>query len=268
MIAGLPLPYAYARGSARLALRPAEHHWRDWHAARGLAVLIDAVRGSPFADSVGGIAPGANADAIELALGVQLRARIAEVAAWAPDDWRAALLWTQRLVDLPLRVHLAGGGAASEWMRAEPLAAECSGNSAPPPPQPSPAGGGGRDLRSPHRRAQGVRHATATTALHPALLDWLAQWRALWPPQTADERAALDALTATVAQHLARFAVAAPDTADALRTELQTRLTAFARLHAAEPVALFALLALHALDLERLRGELLLRALFPAGAKS
>jgi hypothetical protein len=260
MIAGLPLPYAYARGRARLALRPDERHWRDWHAARGLAVLIDAVRSSPFADGISGIAPGAEADAVELALRVQLRARIAEVAAWAPDAWRPALLWTRRLIDLPLQAHLAAGGTEPEWMRDDPAAAQRGQTDAATP--------AAAVLLAPCRCRNAAVDARHTAALHPALRDWLERWRALWPPMSTDERSALEALTTTVAQHLTRFAAAAPEDAAALRSALHPRLLAFARLQAAEPVALFALLVLHALDLERLRGELLRRALFPAEART
>jgi hypothetical protein len=98
--------------------------------------------------------------------------------------------------------------------------------------------------------------------LHHTLLDWLTHWRTLWPPLGADDRAALEALVATIARHLLRFGAAAPEDAAALRAELQTRLLASARQRAVRPVALFAALALHALDLERLRAEFPLRAVF------
>jgi hypothetical protein len=75
-----------------------------------LTVLLDAVRGSNAAPAVSGVGANADVDAIELAFRVQLRTRIAECADWAPDEWRAAVLWTQRLVDLPLVAHLAAGG--------------------------------------------------------------------------------------------------------------------------------------------------------------
>lgn len=110
MIAGLPLEYAATRTAARLAQRPSDAQWRQWHAERGLTVLLDAVRGSNAAPAVSGVGANAHVDAIELAFRVQLRTRIAECADWAPDEWRAAVLWTQRLVDLPLVAHLAAGG--------------------------------------------------------------------------------------------------------------------------------------------------------------
>jgi hypothetical protein len=49
-----------------------------------------------------------------------------------------------------------------------------------------------------------------------------------------------------------------------LRRTLQARLTLLFRRAMLDPAAAFAYLALTALDLERLRGELLRRAAFPA----
>jgi hypothetical protein len=62
-----------------------------------------------------------------------------------------------------------------------------------------------------------------------------------------------------------RRAFAAPHTVDgwALRRELQARLVLLLRRHAVEPVEAFAYLALCAVELERLRGEITRRAAFP-----
>jgi len=282
MIAGLPLEYAATRTAARLAQRPSDAQWRHWHAARGLSVLLDAVRGSNAAPAASGVGAGAGADAIELAFRVQLRTRIAECAGWAPDEWRAAVLWTQRLVDLPLVAYLAAGGKAPGWTEEDSALAEdlVTREAAPSPGasrNPLPLMRARAVLPSPASAGEGtgVRAASASTPssaaigevhLHRTLLDWLTHWRTLWPPLGADDRAALEALVATISRHLLRFGAAAPEDAAALRAELQTRLLAGARQHAARPVALFAALALHALDLERLRAEFLLRALFGDGA--
>lgn len=126
----------------------------------------------------------------------------------------------------------------------------------------------------PPMRARGEQRASQGGAqqpdrreahLHPALLAWLDAWRALWPPCGDEDCAALEQLVAVVARHLRRFAAAAPEDAAALRADLQARLLTLLRRHPARPVALFAALALHALDLERLRAEFVLRALFADG---
>lgn len=91
---------------------------------------------------------------------------------------------------------------------------------------------------------------------------WLAGWRRLWPEKNRD----LEKLAALLTEHGARFAELAPD-ADgwAARRELEARLDLSFRRSAFGPGALFAHLALDALELERLRGGLVRRALFHPG---
>ena len=75
---------------------------------------------------------------------------------------------------------------------------------------------------------------------------------------------ALDELAQLVAGHLARFRIALPHEASALRRAFEARLLAFFRRHPVQAAAAFAWLALAALDLERLRGEIERRLAFPA----
>jgi hypothetical protein len=88
-------------------------------------------------------------------------------------------------------------------------------------------------------------------------------FRGRWPFTTPSERRSLDDLLAELEQH--RAAMGGSDAADgwALRAELDARVTRLFRLHAGGPAAPFCHLTLVALDLERLRGALLRRALFP-----
>jgi hypothetical protein len=103
------------------------------------------------------------------------------------------------------------------------------------------------------------------TRLHPAVDAWEAHWRTLWPRVSADERADLDALVRLVVRHEQDFGTVAVEDAAAARAELATRLSSLMRRAAAQPAALFAWLALLALDLERLRGEFIARAVDEAG---
>jgi hypothetical protein len=63
--------------------------------------------------------------------------------------------------------------------------------------------------------------------------------------------------------HAATFAAAPASQSRLLRAALRTRLALLLRRATLEPAAAFIHLALCALELERLRGELLLRTLFP-----
>lgn len=93
--------------------------------------------------------------------------------------------------------------------------------------------------------------------------EWVARFRALWPAAWPAERRALEGWLGLLAQH--GKAMTADDAADgwALRAALDVSVSRFYRLHAGEPVAAFCHLTLVALDLERLRGALIRRALAP-----
>jgi hypothetical protein len=98
---------------------------------------------------------------------------------------------------------------------------------------------------------------------HPTLLPSLAhpEWRRRWPAGTGDP--GLADLARRVDAHLARFRIAQPHEATGLRRAFEDGLLAFFRRHPVAPSAAFAWLALAALDLERLRGEIERRLAFP-----
>lgn len=92
---------------------------------------------------------------------------------------------------------------------------------------------------------------------------WAVRWRELWPARNCEEEAALETVALEVRAHFARFAVADIDEAWPMRAALQARLTGLFRRFTLTPAAAFAHLLLVALDLERLRAELVGRAAFP-----
>lgn len=103
----------------------------------------------------------------------------------------------------------------------------------------------------------------SAAAPHPTLLPSLGHpgWRRRWPEGADDP--GLEELAKRVAGHLARFRIALPHEANALRRGFEQELLAFFRRHPVEACAAFAWLALAALDLERLRGEIERRLAFP-----
>jgi hypothetical protein len=97
---------------------------------------------------------------------------------------------------------------------------------------------------------------------------WYAHWRSLWP-QGARECRALTALADTVKAHVARLDLAGPqDTSTAYRCALAQAVSRMFRRHCTSPIAVFCHLALVALDLERLCGGLVRRALFAAAREA
>jgi hypothetical protein len=255
MSADPSLEYGYARLSARLASRPDERLWRQLRSARSLQAAIDAVRGSAAAPYVAGIAMLGTIDGVELAFRQHLRARIREVVSWAPQAWRAALRWTEVLVDLPAIQHLLGDAPLPRWLRDDPHLA--------------PYAAGDRIARRAPLRATLSRHDGAARAgrrgrrgdpLHPLLHAWQVQWQQRWPSCSDEQGSALQLLVRTARSHLAAFASLPTGDTAASRERLAERLRRQLHDAAAQPAALFAYLLLVALDLERLRGEFVLRA--------
>jgi hypothetical protein len=257
------LDYGYARVSARLASRPDEKLWRQLRSARSLQAAIDTVRGSASAPYVAGVAMRDTVDEIELAFRQHLRARIREVAAWAPQAWRAALRATEAVVDLPVLALLLAGSPPPQWLRLDPSLAAYAitdrvarrASLAQGPLAPLVAAAAHHDARRPAgsgRRGNG--------RLHPMLEAWQAQWQALWPACGHEQREALLLLVRTLRAHLAGFAALPLEATAASRERLAERLRRQLHDAAGQPAALFAYLLLVALDLERLRGEFALRA--------
>jgi len=227
------LELAHARLSARLGARPAEALWQRIESARELAAVLDIARSSALAPWLAGIGPASPLHTLEGALRRHWRERVAELASWLPPAWQAALVACATLADLPLVQHLARGGSEPAWLDQDDEAAAL------------------RRRADAHRRAPGK-----------VLEAWLAEWRALLPAG-AGRRAVEQRLLPLLERHAAALAAPALVEGWTLRRALHDRLLALLRRAPVEPVAVFAYLGLVALEHERLRGELVVRAALP-----
>lgn len=243
------LEFAQARLQSRHGQRAGEAAWQRLETAREFSALLDAARNSPLRPWLVGITAPGTSQQIEAVLRAHWRATVAEVARWMPKAWQAAVLWCAVWPDLPVLQHLARGGEPAAWMHDDPeLRALCAATAAEQPA------------------------ALAASAFAPLALAWQAPesmaraWRDEWqrrlPQPLGGVEDSLSQLTATVLKHGAAFAAAPPGPGWLLRRSLQARLSLLLRRVALEPAAAFIHVALCALDLERLRGELLGRALF------
>lgn len=263
MSAGPSLEYGYARLSARLSARPDDRLWRQLRSARSLQAAVDAVRASPAAPYVAGVAMRGTIDSIELAFRQHLRARVREATAWAPQAWQAALRYTELLVDLPVIQHLLGEARPARWLLDDPhLSSLALGDRVARRARLTQ--GPLAPLAAALAQQQAPRRAGMSRgggeALHPLLQAWQAQWQRRWPCCGEQQRASLLLLARTVRAHLAGFAGLPPEAATASRERLAERVRRQLHDAAGQPAALFAYLLLVALDLERLRGEFVLRA--------
>jgi len=244
------LEYAQARLQARNSQRPDESVWRRIEVIREFAPMLEAARSSALRPWLVGLTAGSGAHEIESTLRSHWRALVEEVAGWLPGAWQPAVRWCGPVPDLPVLQHLAGGGAPLAWMRSDAAY---------------------QDLcdEEPATRAAAVRSGPlAAFAGHWGHPDGLAAaWRTEFRrriPRGADAGGSeLAELARTVSSHLATFGAAQAGDGSPLRRALAARLLLLFRRAILDPAAPFVFLALSALDLERLRGELLRRAAFP-----
>jgi hypothetical protein len=256
MSTGLSIEYAHARTSARLSQRPGERLAHQLRACRSIAAQLEAVRASPAASYVSGVEAAGSIDSIEAAFRQQFRLRVEELANWSPDAWKPAIRFVASLLDLPVLLHLSGTVTLPGWVHADAALAHLAR-----PDALERRIGIAADypwLRTAFETE--ARASTRAARLHPALQAWLRRWRTLWPACSADERANLEQLVLIIERHLLRFGTLAVEDAGAARMELASQLSNLMRRAAVEPTALFAWLALLALDLERLRGDFVTRA--------
>jgi hypothetical protein len=239
------LDYAHARLCARFGERPDELAWRSIEPIRSLPALLDTARGLPFRCWIEAITASATPHEIEAALVSRRRALVAEVAQWMPQAWQAAVEWAGVAAELPVLEHLSRGGEAQPWMREDRLYAPlCSDG----PRQP--ACGLFLPLAAGWRRADGLFRA------------WRAEWMRRLPGEGAHPTL-LDELARTLASQRMLASTFSAETT-LRRSALAARLAILFRRATGDPAAAFIFLALSALDLERLRGELLRRAVFPS----
>jgi hypothetical protein len=244
------IEYAQARLSARYGQRPDELAWRRIEHVRSYAGLLDAARTSALRVYMAGIGPTTPVHEIEALLRGQWRSLVAEVARWMPDAWRAAVLWCAVAADLPVVQHLARGGAILPWMAGDTVFGELCDRDA--------AGFGTVP-------ASGPLAPLAPAWAEPGRVGhlWRDEWRRGMPARDEDAPALVDELAHVLSRHLTAFRDPAVRDGWPLRRTLQARLVLLFRRAMLDPAAAFVFLALAALDLERLRGELLRRAAFP-----
>ncbi len=241
--------YVQARLQAKYAERPSESVWGQLEAAQGFSAYLEAARTRVPRPWLENLSTGSDVHDVEHSVRGTLYTSIEQTARWVPAPWSEAVLWLQWLVYLPALGYLLEGGAVLAWMR-EGHRLRPYLNDAPSARKAALIGAGAACL------------VDAWESRHGLVAGWLDGWRASWPRDCAEHLAPLQALTVLTASHLRHFADLSADGAWPARRGLAHRLELMFRRHAMTPAAVFAALALLALDLERLRGGLVQRVLF------
>lgn len=240
---------ADARVHARHGERLDASGWRRIEVLREFAPALELARTTALRPWLVGITADSSVEEIEAALRGHWRRTVAEVADWMPARWRPAILWCAWLPELPLLQHLARGGDPPRWLDDDALWRAVA--TAPAETRSAVLAAG---------PASGL--AAAWAAPEATGRTWLGAWRERLPARLGDAGAALDALVRALLAHAAAFVQAAPSQGWSLRASLQAQLVHLLRRSALQPAIAFVHIALCALDLERLRAELLRRAIF------
>jgi hypothetical protein len=95
------------------------------------------------------------------------------------------------------------------------------------------------------------------------LATWAQCWQDLWPDKQVKQQADLHAMNTLLSQHLDSFFHVTPNAAWRHRQQLAHKLSMMFRKYSYQPVAVFIHLLLIAIDIERLRGGIMQRCLFP-----
>jgi hypothetical protein len=240
--------YAQARLQARHGLRPDERVWRQLESVGDLGVYLQVARNTVLRPWVAGLHPGHSAHVIEFTLRQQYRRTIDEAAHWMPAGWRDAVRWVRRLPDLPALQYLLTGATAPGWMQDDPeLRLYASSTLAV--------------------RMQALQSSDCATLLlgwqrgEPLYAAWLERWRGLWPGP-ARVTAGLDALIRLLHRHFGALSLHSGAVSAPLHETLSRELNHAFRRYSFQPAAVFAHLGLVALDVHKLRAQLLQRALF------
>jgi hypothetical protein len=240
--------YVQVRLQARHGARPDEGLWRRLQGTSDFANYLQLARHTPLRPWVATLDPGQGSDEIENELRRLFRLHVDEVAGWVAPAWRPAVLWVRHLPDLPALQYLFGGEAVPAWIQTDP---ELHDMGCLPV-----------DARLSAIRESDCTVFFAAWQAGESLPDaWLAHWQTLWPKSARHDRH-LEALGKALRQYLQ---VLQADTGGSVQTRcevLQLQLLSAFRRYSFQPAAVFSYLALTALDLARLRGELLVRLLF------
>jgi hypothetical protein len=239
--------YVQARLQARFGDRLGEGDWHLLEAVQSLERFLERARSTSLRRFTERLTADMASHAIERILRQEWLRYVEEVAGWTRPAWRPAVRWVVHVPDLPVLDRMAHADPP-DWAHDDPIFAAVAGGHHPlasAAAKPSEL-----DLPSPAGAPDAGVAAT-----------WLAHWRALWPGGAEQPwPGELADIAKSQTERLAR--AGAHETSEPYRRELERVLTRLFRRQAGTPIAMFCHLGLLALDLERLRGDLVRRRLF------
>lgn len=245
----LEFAYAQARIQARYASLPTETEWQRLAGARGLGAYLEDARAGPLRPWVKGFSALSGPHDLEQGLRSLAWEQVQEVSAWAPQAWGPSIRWVAWLPFLGVFERLAGAQGLPTWAREDQrLQALLEDDGIPSPLA---------------LKRQGLATIAAPGDPEQVADRWIQEWRSRWPASRRAQRRPLEAFCQELDAHLQAFRHASAETAWALRRRLRDHLGLRLHQRLLQPLTVFLYLALILLDLERLRGDLLRRCVFP-----
>ena len=242
--------FAQARIQGRLARLPTDGLWLRLASQKGLPAYLESARPTPLGPWLASFSSASDAHEIDRTVREHFASAVEEVARWVPEPWAPAVRWTRWLPYLPdVRALLRDAGLSG-------AEAEVAG-------LPVPRPGAEHGLGVWAMRAGLEWFAGVDTAGRDPVEAWLEGWRALWPPCDETCAASLESLVTLLRRHGQAFPLLSDHAGWTSRRTLVQQARFLFRRHSGEPAAAFAYLTLVALALEKLRGDLTRRSLFP-----
>lgn len=243
--------YAQARLQSRFGGRVEANVWLKLYNIHELGSYLQVAQQTPLRQWVLGISSSHSSHDVELALRQKYRQHVDEVAHWLPAGWRKALQWINRLPDLPALQYLAAGGKPLDWMNSDASVKDFTVDDTVLRLQAMEQAGCKRLVR-------------AWQKGEPMLGGWFAHWKSIRPQAKAFDQglASLQKLLQELIQQQVRQpGVVLPTDYEVL----SDRLRIMFRRYTFQPAAVCAYLAMVALDIHRVRSDLMLRLFFLEG---
>jgi hypothetical protein len=248
MIAIPGTAYAQARVQSRYGRRADAGVWLKLHNIHDLGSYLQAAQQMPLRHWVLGLGLDHSSHQIELTLRQKYRTHVDEVASWMPMDWKQALRWIKRLVDLPVLQYLAEGGEPLAWMRKDGDIANVIADDP-------------RSCLLAIRRAGNGVMVDSWQKSGSILTGWLSQWNAL-RPESRLQNEGIERLERLLYDQMQLQSKQQQVTQPTDYDSIIERLRLIYRRYAFLPAAVVAYLAMVALDIHRIRNDLMQRLYF------
>jgi len=245
------IAYAQVRIQSRYGQRADMSVWVKLHNIQDLGSYLQTAQQTPLRPWVLGLSTTHSSHDIELALRQKYRHHVDEVASWMPTNWQKPLQWIKRLADLPVLQYLGAGGEPLDWMMSDPDISDFTAD-------------------DPLLRVQAIREAGNRVMVETWLQSgsiqsgWLSQWNSIRPKSISSDRG-LQPLEKRLQQQMQ---LQTKQQGAALPTDYEIildQLRLIFRRYAFQPAAACAYLIIVAIDLHRIRSDLMQRLYFSYG---